>query len=264
MEVTTTEAVRHIWERHLVAQVEARRVLSAGLAGPGRRVGSSVRYDADALARLLDRPRCQETVLDDVRPLIARLGRDRDVHVDRGWDEVAEAVRGGWYLPRLMTLMLMAKSSLGPRRAPFVATIASWVVFGGEIVSARFETQQVETQQLETQQVGRPPDTRLPGNRSAPRRTFVIEPPGPWFDRIKDTWLPLERGPTLTLWGAPTLTDDGADPLAADYQEQVERMEQERMSRSSARARALFQETTPGLTTPAPPDEPPGPPRPPR
>lgn len=208
-------------------------MLSAGLAGPGRRRdGRTVVYDEAAVERLLERPVCPRQTLDDVRPIVARLGRGRAVRIDEPWDRIAASVSSGWYVPLLISLALHAPRDDQAIRQPFVATLASWVVFGGEITAARFEAS----------------STPRPKNRTSAQQTFELAPPGPWFDQISGTWLPLDaNSPTLTWWGAPTTTPDGADSLSADYDEQVRRAADERAARSAATVRALIQETTPGL-----------------
>ena len=98
MEVTTREAIRRICELHMIGKVEANRVLIAGLAGPGQKVGSA----------MLDRWGC-----------------------------------------------------LDGRRFPMVATIASWVVFGAEVVGHTYDE-------------GAPPAA----NRSTPPRYVPGRTPG--------------------------------------------------------------------------------------
>ncbi|MBC7279504.1 hypothetical protein [Nocardioides sp.] len=171
----------------MIGKVEANRVLTAGLAGPGQKVGSAIFYDERRLAALLARPRCAEQTLDAVRPVIVRLGRDR--------------------------------------RFPLVATVASWVVFGAEVTGHTYDE-------------GAPPAA----NRSTPPRTFQVELPGDWFEAMKETWLPLEHGPTVTVWGVPTngpLRE--VDWLRVDADKQKERLEYEMWLRSAPVLRDVAQ-----------------------
>jgi len=182
----------------MIGKVEANRVLTTGLAGPGQKVGSSIVYDVGTLAELLARPRCTDQTLDAVRPLIVRLGRDRKL--DR-WG----CLDGG--------------------RFPLVATVASWVVFGAEVTGHTYDE-------------GAP----RAANRSTPPRTFRVEPPGDWFEPMKEIWLPLEHGPAVTVWGAPTngpLRE--VDWLRVDADKQKERLEYEIWLRSAPVLRDVAQ-----------------------
>lgn len=226
MEVTTREAIRRICELHMIGKVEANRVLIAGLAGPGQKVGSAILYDERRLAALLARPRCTDQTLDAVRPLIVRLGRDRRFDLSKTWEEQAEVVRRNWYVPFFLGAMLDRWGCLDGRRFPLVATIASWVVFGAEVVGHTYDE-------------GAPPAA----NRSTPPRTFQVEPPGDWFEPIKETWLPLEHGPTVTVWGAPTTNGPlhAVDWLRADAEKQKKQIEYEMWRRSAPALRDVAQ-----------------------
>lgn len=225
MEINTREAIRRIGEHQAIGHVEANRVLSAGLAGPGRRVGSAIVYHERALADLLARPRCSDATLDRVRPVIVRLGRGRDIRIDESWVEQAEIVRRNWYLPFFPSLMLDRWGCLEDGRFPLVATVASWVVFGAEVIGHSYDQTA-------------PRRTR---NRRTPPRTFEVEPPGAWFAAIQRTWLPLEHGPAITIWGAPTSTLRDVDWLRADVEEQKKRLEDERRARSAPVLREIMQ-----------------------
>ncbi|SDK04847.1 hypothetical protein SAMN05428985_102435 [Nocardioides sp. YR527] len=225
MGITTREAIRRICELHMIGKVEANRVLTAGLAGPGQKVGSAIVYDERRLADLLARPRCTDQTLDAVRPVIVRLGRERKLNLSQTWAEQAEVVRRNWYVPPLLGLMLDRWGCLDGRRFPLVATIASWVVFGAEVTGHTYDR-------------GAPPAA----NRSAPPRTFHVEPAGDWFAPIEETWLPLEHGPTVTVWGAPVngpLRE--VDWLSVDAEKQKERVEYEMWLRSAPVLRDVAQ-----------------------
>jgi hypothetical protein len=209
----------------MIGKVEANRVLTAGLAGPGQKVGSAIVYDERGLAELLSRPRCTDQTLDAVRPLIVRLGRDRRFDLSQTWEEQAEVVRPNWYVPFLLGTLLDRWGCLDGRRFPLVATVASWVVFGAEVTGHTYDR-----------------DAPPAANRSIPPRSFRVEPPGAWFEPIKDTWLPLEHGPTVTVWGAPTngpLRE--VDWLSVDAEKQKEQIEYEMWLRSAPGLREVAQ-----------------------
>lgn len=215
---------------HMIGKVEANRVLTAGLAGPGQRVGSAIVYDERRLAALLARRRCTDQTLNAVRPLIVRLGRDRKLDLSQTWEEQAEVVRPNWYVPFFLGTMLdlwgCLNGCLDGRRFPLVATVASWVVFGAEVTGHTYDK-------------GAPPAA----NRSTPPRTFRVEPPGDWFDPMKETWLPLEHGPTVTVWGAPTSNGPlrEVDWLRVDAVKQKKQIEHERRLRSAPHLRDVAQ-----------------------
>ena len=209
----------------MIGKVEANRVLTTGLAGPGQKVGSSIVYDVGTLAELLARPRCTDQTLDAVRPLIVRLGRDRKLDLSQTWEEQAEIVRRNWYVPPLLGSMLDRWGCLDGGRFPLVATVASWVVFGAEVTGHTYDE-------------GAP----RAANRSTPPRTFRVEPPGDWFEPMKEIWLPLEHGPAVTVWGAPTngpLRE--VDWLRVDADKQKERLEYEIWLRSAPVLRDVAQ-----------------------
>jgi hypothetical protein len=223
--ITTREAIRRICELHMIGKVEANRVLTTGLAGPGQKAGSAIVYDVGRLAELLARPRCTDQTLDAVRPLIVRLGRDRKLDLSQTWEEQAEIVRRNWYVPPLLGAMLDRWGCLDGGRFPLVATVASWVVFGAEVIGHSYDE-------------GAP----TAANRSTPPRTFRVEPPGDWFEPMKETWLPLEHGPAVTVWGAPTngpLRE--VDWLRVDAEKQKEQLEYEMWLRSAPALRDVAQ-----------------------
>ena len=171
--VTTREAIRRICDLHMIGKVEANRVLTSGLAGPGRQRGGAIVYDEGRLAELLARPRCTDQTLDTVRPLIVRLGRGRRFDLSQSWEEQAEVARRSWYVP-------------------------------GRAARA-------------------------------------------WFEPIKETWLPLEHGPAVTVWGAPVYgTLREVDWLRVDAEKQKRQLEQEMWLRS---APALRDAAQVGLTS---------------
>ncbi|MEI7056142.1 hypothetical protein WBG06_10035 [Nocardioides sp. CCNWLW239] len=226
MGITTREAIRRICELHMIGKVEANRVLTAGLAGPGQKVGRAIVYDERRLAELLARPRCSDQTLYSVRPVIVRLGRGRRLSLAQTWEKQADAVRRNWYVPPLLASMLDLWGCLDGRRFPLVATLASWVVFGAEVTGHTYDK-------------SAPPVA----NRSTPPRTFRVEPPGEWFEPLKETWLPLEHGPTVTVWGAPTTNGPlhAVDSLRVDVEKQKKRIEYEMWLRSAPALRDVAQ-----------------------
>lgn len=79
-------------------------------------------------------------------------------------------------------------------------------------------------------------------NRSTPPRTFRVEAPGEWFEPMKETWLPLEHGPTVTVWGVPSngpLRE--VDWLRVDAEKQKEQVEYEMWLRSAPALRDVAQ-----------------------
>lgn len=241
MKITTREAIRRICELHLIGKVEANRVLAAGLAGPGTKAGSAILYDERSLAELLARPRCPDETLDELRPVIVRLGRDRRIDLSQTWQEQAEVVRRSWYIPYVLGPILDLWSGLNGRglngrgldgrRFPLVATLASWVVFGAEVTGHTFDRDAVRA-----------------ANRATPPRTFEVEPPGDWFEAMKETWLPLEHGPTVTIWGAPTIGPLSAvDWSRSDAEERQKQVRYEMWLRSAPTLRDVAQV---GMTDP--------------
>jgi len=223
MMITTREAARRITAHHLLSDYQARRVLAAGLAGPGLRTRGAVLYDEAAVEALIRRPRCDETVLDRWRPFIARLGRRRAFDVAASWSEQVAQVAGGWYVPMLSDAYMRLFRPAGVDHQPFVAVIGGWVVLGAEITGSAFE------------------DRPAASNRARPDRTFSLVPPGAWFEELRETWLPIDNGATWTLWGAPTATSDGLDSLRSDYPLQAARKELRALTRPAALRTAVTQ-----------------------
>ena len=74
------------------------------------------------------------------------------------------------------------------------------------------------------------------------RADLRLEPPGDWAADFADTWLPIENGPTWTIWGAPVTTSPRADPLSVHYQAQVTADRERRELGSMALLRSLTRE----------------------
>ncbi|MER7300320.1 hypothetical protein ABTX24_11740 [Nocardioides sp. NPDC127514] len=206
MWITTTEAVLRLADVHLLGEAQAKRVLRAGLAGPRHRVGSAYFYENERFEELLARPRCSDEVLDRWRPFIARIGRQRPLDLKATWEEQAAVVAGDWHLPLLTAFQIAARKPL-----PLVATLGAWAVFTADLVGLK-------------------------------RSDLRLEPPGDWAADFTNTWLPIENGPTWTMWGAPVTTAPRADPLSAHYQAQVMAERERRELSSTARLRSLTRE----------------------
>jgi hypothetical protein len=69
-----------------------------------------------------------------------------------------------------------------------------------------------------------------------------LGPPRDWSADFEQTWLPIENGPTWTIWGAQVTTPPRADPLSARYQEQLDAEREEKRLYSTARHRSLARE----------------------
>lgn len=175
MKLTARAAAETISAATHIGLRDAARVLTAGLAGPATRQGSALLYDEQGLDQLLDRPECPISELDRWRPLIVRVGRKQTFDIDAPWSERAPAITGPWRLPLPTSVYLARLSSLSPPagvRHPLIGVIADWVAVGAEITGY---------------DEGR----------------FCLDPPGPWFDSFRDTWLPLPPRRHWILWGAP-------------------------------------------------------------
>jgi hypothetical protein len=206
MWISTTEAVARLADGHLLGENQAKRVLRAGLAGPRHRVGSAYFYENDRFEELLARPRCSDEALDRHAPFIARVGRQRPLDLEATWDEQAAVMAKGWRLPLLTAFQISAR-----RPMPLVATLGAWAVFTADLVGLN-------------------------------RADLRLEPAGDWAHDFAHTWLPIENGPTWTIWGAPVTTPPRADPLSVHYQAQVAADRERREMRSTARLRSLTRE----------------------
>jgi hypothetical protein len=206
MWLSTSNAVARLAEVHLLGENQAKRVLRAGLAGPRHRVGAAYFYDADRLEELLARPRCADELLDRWQPFIARVGRQRPLDLSATWEERASVIATGWHLPLLTAFQIGTRKPI-----PMVATLGAWAVFTADLVGLD-------------------------------RADLRLEPPGDWAAEFAGTWLPIENGPTWTIWGAPVTTLPRADPLSVHYQAQVEADRERRELGSMGQLRSLTRE----------------------
>lgn len=206
MWISTTEAVLRLADVHVLGETQAKRVLRSGLAGPRHRVGSAYFYENGRFEGLLARPRCSDEVLDRWQPFIARVGRQRPLDLNATWGEQAAVMATGWRLPLLTAFQIDVRKPM-----PLVATLGAWVVFAADLVGLN-------------------------------RADLRLEPPGDWSADFVGTWLPIENGPTWTIWGAPVTTLPRADPLSVHYQAQVAVDGERRALSSTARLRARTRE----------------------
>jgi hypothetical protein len=206
MWLSTPDAVARLAEVHLLGENQAKRVLRAGLAGPRHRVGSAYFYDADRLEELLARPRCADESLDRWQPFIARVGRQRPLDLGATWEEQAAVIATGWHLPLLTAFQIVARKPI-----PMVATLGAWAVFTADLIGLD-------------------------------RADLRLDPPGDWAAEFAGTWLPIENGPTWTIWGAPVTTLPRADPLSVHYQAQVAADRERRELGSMGLLRSLTRE----------------------
>lgn len=206
MWISTTEAVLRLADAHLLGETQAKRVLRAGLVGPRHRVGSAYFYENERFEELLARPRCTDDALDRWRPFIARVGRQRPLDLEATWDEQASVMARDWHLPLLTAFQISARKPM-----PLVATLGAWTVFTADLVGLD-------------------------------RADLRLEPPGDWSADFTGTWLPIENGPTWTIWGAPVTTLPRADPLSVHYQAQLAAEREHRERWSMARMRSLTRE----------------------
>lgn len=111
-----------------------------------------------------------------------------------------------WHLPLLTAFQIDARKPL-----PLVATLGAWAVFTADLIGLD-------------------------------RADLRLEPPGDWAADFADTWLPIENGPTWTIWGAPVTTMPRADAVSVHYQAQVTAERERRELSSTARLRSLTRE----------------------
>lgn len=179
MQVSAREASEILAAAGLSRQ-QARRVLAAGLAGPGLKTRSATLYDEASVRDLLSRPclgaidldpACREEMfVARVSPAAAAGGQ--------------EAVRSGWRLSPYARLRIRVRVDRDGFM-PFVATVCGFVVLGANLVDAR-------------------PDQRpdVEANSTDERTVLDVEPPGAWFDTFRASRFVTGPGSPWTLWSA--------------------------------------------------------------
>jgi hypothetical protein len=150
-----------------LSREQARRVLSAGLAGTPQRTSSALLYDEQSVRELAQRPSTDQHLLRQLCPsglFLARLGRTRPIDVTAPWPEQAECAGRDWYLSPWTVVLIrarMTRSAPMPAASfPFLGTVGGFVAFGGDITGFRAD------------------DSGL--------IRFLLNPPGPWFDTLRD------------------------------------------------------------------------------
>lgn len=183
-----------------IARLQARRLLAAGLAGPGVPSAGAVLYDQTAVQTLAMRP---VLCLDDLAPVcphglvIARIDPTRRVDTSTGWDELAADLRAQPAMPPL-TLALLAARMAAYGSVPWVATLCGHVVLGADAIG------------VSAAGAGRD-GTAGDGAGRDGAAVFALTRPGRWFEPIDGRVLPTGRG------GRPCLiwTPRPGDPVRA-------------------------------------------------
>lgn len=173
MLITTSEAGRRLAEVG-VRRESARRLLKAGFAGRGLRVGSAVLYDDAVVEALLEWPWLHP---DELQPpcelgmLVVRAGRGVDLH-DHSRDPFAQVAQ-----PFIMSGLTRALIRAGMARHgfyPAVITVSGYVGWVGEVTGLGV---------------------------IAGRRTEVrMRAAGSWQDRLQGHRLNVRNGGPWTIW----------------------------------------------------------------
>jgi hypothetical protein len=132
MLVSARHACGLLLEERGIARAQARRLLAAGLAGPGVRGAGAVLYDPIAVQALASRPVLELDELAPVCPnglVVARLDATRRTDAMADWQERAADLSGPWAMPPWTRALLAARiAALGT--LPWVATLCGHVVLG--------------------------------------------------------------------------------------------------------------------------------------
>lgn len=165
---------------------QARKVLAAGLAGPSIRTAGSLLYDESQVRALLARAVVERGELPDpcrATMFVARLGARRDAAApDQRWQgadlsaqeaEQVDAARMYWDLsPWVEVMVRVAIQEHG--FVPFVATVAGFVVLGGNGTRV----------------------SHVPGRGDV----FTLAPPTSWFDTLRQARFPTGPGGPWLFW----------------------------------------------------------------
>jgi hypothetical protein len=156
-----------------IARTQARRLLAAGLAGPGVASAGAVLYDRTAVQTLALRPVLELDELAALCPhglVIARIDPERRVDTSAGWEELAADLSTQQAMPPLTRALLAARiAAYGS--VPWVATLCGHVVLGADAVRVR-----------------------AAGTGGDGTVAFTLARPGPWSEAIDDGVLPTGRG----------------------------------------------------------------------
>lgn len=168
-QLSRREACDLLRERAGIDRETARRVLAAGLAGPGIRLRGSILHDRAAVESLASRPLLGPWMPEVCRQgtFVARLGQRRaDASAPEA--EQLRAASGPWRLSALARVKLHVMVD-GRGFLPFVATTGGFVVLGAEVVGVT-------------------------------GAHLSLRPPGDWFDSWRGGRLPTAPGPPWQMW----------------------------------------------------------------
>ncbi len=171
MLVSARQACGTLLEQGGVARTQARRLLAAGLAGPGVRGAGAVLYDQTAVQALASRP---VLALDDLAPVcpnglvVARIDGTRRPDAGADWEELAADLSAPWAMPPWTRALLAARiSAVGT--LPWVATLCGHVVLGADALGVHRADRDATV-------------------------TFTLARPGRWFGAVEDAVLRTGRG----------------------------------------------------------------------
>lgn len=184
MLITTTEAGRMLAGVD-VRRESARRLLNAGFAGRGLRVGAAVLYDDAAVAALMEWPWLHPNELQppcDLGMLVIRAGLGADVLDDRV-DAFAQVTQ-----PFIMSALTRALMRAGIARNgfyPAVITVSGFVAWVGEVT----EVQLIQGRRTQVQ----------------------MRHAGPWQHALRGHRLDVRNGGPWTIWTTLSRRSAAAD-----------------------------------------------------
>jgi hypothetical protein len=156
---------------------EVRRLLQAGLAGPGLRTPGAVLYDEERVRELATWPPVREAVIDELCPFglfVGRVARGRSIDLAADWTIRSTAVAGGWDLSIFDRVLLTSRiARFGPM--PFLATLCGYVAMGAEVVDLEVE--------------------------GGGRTRFGLAEPGEWYEAFGKRRLRQGAGRSFFIWG---------------------------------------------------------------
>jgi hypothetical protein len=155
----------------------AQRVLDAGLAGEPTRTRGAVLYDADRVRALVERPELTWGDMVGLCPAGFFVSR-RAFDVTRTHDEQLAAARCGWADVSVWRWVAVEFQISQQGSLPFLATVSGCVALGADIVGVRRGSE------------------------------LELEPPGPWFEAVADSWFPTGPGRPWVLHLGPLCTSE--------------------------------------------------------
>lgn len=182
MRISEREAAQRLGRARGTSREASRRVLVAGLAGPGERIGTTTSYDAEAVDRLARRLTARVLDLhglaaDGVLNLRASATRQevRDALASDPLELMTGPWRMGWYNRVGVAGILRSRGAV-----PVVLTVSNYVVAGAEI---------------EAFELGHPVGR---GPRPMETLTFAVRPvTSGWFAPFADS---IMRGRSGSVW----------------------------------------------------------------